>query len=219
MFTSLNSTRNLISLQRACQGISGFITLIILIKFSDGESLGWYYSVLSLAALHVIFDHGLSGILVNKAANDIPNRETAHFNDLSPQEKNSFHRLCHASFKVYLKIAVAFLAIVAPFGLYFFAQASSPFVHWQTSWIVLVSILTLNLLLLPFRAIIEGAGAIRQVYIVMLIQSLIGPVVCWIAIMNDHLLWATIASPLVVLSGCGIIAIIFPSLLHSAAIL
>ena len=28
-----------------------------------------------------------------------------------------------------------------------------------------------------------------------------------------------IASPLVVLSGCGIIAIIFPSLLHSAAIL
>jgi len=192
------TTRSLIELQRLTQAVAGCVTLLLLTKYTDAASMGWYYSFISLAAIYMVFDHGLSGILINKAAAEIPSAMTTQYKNLSAADKLTFYQICHASFKIYRKIALAFWIIIAPFGLYFFSQESSPFIQWQIPWVILVTILTLNLLLLPFASIIEGAGAINQVYKIRLLQSLVGPAICWALIVNDHLIWATIAVPTVV---------------------
>lgn len=192
------TTSSLIGLQRLTQAVAGCVTLLLLTKYTDAASMGWYYSFISLSAIYMVFDHGLSGILVNKAAAEIPSAVTTEFNRLDTTDKLTFHQICHASFKIYRKIAFAFWIIITPFGLYFFSQESSPFVLWQIPWIMLVTILTLNLLLLPFASIIEGAGAINQVYKIRLLQYLVGPAICWVLIVNNHLIWATLAVPAVV---------------------
>ena len=192
------TTRSLIELQRLTQAIAGCITLLLLTKYTDAASLGWYYSFISLGAIYMVFDHGLSGILVNKAAAEIPNTMTTQFKNLNATDKLAFHQICHASFKIYRKIAFTFWIIITPFGLYFFSQESSPFILWQIPWVLLITVLALNLLLLPFASIIEGAGAINQVYKIRLLQCLVGPAVCWVLIVNNHLIWATVAVPTVV---------------------
>jgi len=190
------STRDLVQIQRVAQALIGLITLFLLVRFVSLHEQGWYYSFMSLGAIYVIFDHGLSGILINKIAAMIPRASILSFKDLREAEINTFHTICFSIFQVYLKIASIFFLTITPFGLYFFSQEVSPFVSWTSVWITLVAILAIHLLLMPFSSLIEGLGAINEVYKVRLIQNVLGGLSCWVLIVSDHLLWATIALPL-----------------------
>jgi glycosyltransferase involved in cell wall biosynthesis/O-antigen/teichoic acid export membrane protein len=190
------SNRDFIQIQRIAQALIGLITLFLLVSFVSLHEQGWYYSFISLGAIYVIFDHGLSSLLINKIAAMIPRASILSFKDLQEAEIKTFHTACFSIFQVYLKIASIFFLTVTPFGLYFFSQEVNPFVGWTSIWITLVAILTIHLLLMPFSSLIEGLGAIREVYKVRLIQNVIGGVSCWVLILSEHILWATIALPL-----------------------
>lgn len=192
----LQKTRHLIAAQRICQAVTGGVTLLLLLELASTDALGWYYSFVGLGAIYMVFDHGLSGILINKSAAEVSRIKTSSFSQLNEREQLICHKLCYASFKQYKKITLLFWLTITPLGLYFFSFETAPFQSWVAPWIVLVSVLSFNLLLLPFSSIIEGAGAINEVYKIKLLSGLLGALICWLLILDGLLLWATIAAPL-----------------------
>ncbi|MFL2583839.1 MAG: glycosyltransferase [Gammaproteobacteria bacterium] len=191
----LQKTRHLIAVQRICQAITGGVTLLLLLELTSTDALGWYYSFVSLGAIYMVFDHGLSGILINKAAAEISRIKISSLDQLNESEQSACHKLCYASFKQYKKITLLFWLTITPLGLYFFSFETGPFQSWVLPWIALVTVLSFNLMLLPFSSILEGAGAIHEVYKVRLLYGLLGALVCWLLILNEALLWATVAVP------------------------
>ena len=191
----LKKTRHLIAVQRICQAITGGVTLLLLLKLTSADALGWYYSFVSLGAIYMVFDHGLSGILINKAAAEISRTKTSSFDQLSEREQLACHKLCYASFKQYKKITLLFWLTITPLGLYFFSFETAPFQSWVLPWIALATVLSFNLMLFPFSSILEGGGAIHEVYKVRLLCGLLGALICWLLILNGALLWATVAVP------------------------
>jgi glycosyltransferase involved in cell wall biosynthesis/O-antigen/teichoic acid export membrane protein len=207
MINPLHTTRHLVATQRICQAITGGVTLLLLLELASTDALGWYYSFVSFGALYMVFDHGLSGVLVNKAAAEISRVKTSSFAQFNERERLACHKLCYASFKLYKKICLTFWITITPLGLYFFSHETSPFHSWALPWIAFTTALAFNLLLLPFSSIIEGGGAINAVYLVRLSCGLCGALICWLLILSGSLLWATIAVPLtsVVIQLCWIL--------------
>jgi len=191
----LQKTRHLIAVQRIFQAITGGVTLLLLLELTSSDALGWYYSFVSLGAIYMVFDHGLSGILINQAAAEISRIKISSLDQLNEREQLACHKLCYASFKQYKKITLLFWLTITPLGLYFFSFETGPFQSWALPWIALVTVLSFNLMLLPFSSILEGGGAIHEVYKVRLLYGLLGALVCWLLILNGALLWATVAVP------------------------
>jgi O-antigen/teichoic acid export membrane protein len=156
---------------------------------------GWYYGFLSLGAFYVVFDHGLSQVLIQRAAHVLPEGNISCHNDRTQEEQKTLEQICSQSFRQYIKIALGFFVVISLFGIYFFTAVEAPMFVWKTPWILLILVISLTLFLHPFLSIIEGGGQLKEVYRIRLLQSIIGSLLCWYALAEGLHLWATIALP------------------------
>jgi glycosyltransferase involved in cell wall biosynthesis/O-antigen/teichoic acid export membrane protein len=191
----MSDARNLVVMQRIWQGGSGVVTLLLLTHYLNPTMQGWYYGFLSLAALYVVFDHGLSQVLIQRAAHAIPAGNIKRHHSLTQKEQATLEQLCTQSFRQYSKVALGFFTVIVLFGIHFFGKAEIPVFSWQAPWIALTVATSLTLLVYPFLSIIEGGGQVKEVYKVRLIQSVTGSILCWIGLANGLHLWATVALP------------------------
>lgn len=192
---------NVIFTQRLWQGLAGLFTLFFLTKYLSVELQGWYYSFLSLAALYTIFDLGLSTALVQISAHFFVRNQWLDKGDLMGETRNEFHGLLGQSTRLYLVLSTLFSLIFIPIGLYFFSQKLPNHVvlgfSWEWPWICLILATSLNILMLPFLALIEGSGRVHEVYLLRLLQGVIGSIGCWIALMLGGALWSLVVIPFV----------------------
>ncbi len=192
---------NVIFTQRLWQGLAGLFTLFFLTHSLSVELQGWYYSFLSLAALYTIFDLGLSTALVQISAHFFVRNQWLEKGDIIGETRNQFHDLLGQSTQLYLVLSTFFCLLFIPIGLYFFGQKSpqqEALVYaWQWPWVCLILATSLNILMLPFLALIEGSGRIHEVYKLRLVQSVIGSIGCWIVLMMGGALWALVAVPFI----------------------
>jgi len=192
---NMSDARNLVVMQRVWQGGSGVVTLLLLTHYLNPTMQGWYYGFLSLAALYVVFDHGLSQVLIQRAAHAIPAGNIKRHNSLTQKEQETLEQLCAHSFRQYSKVALGFFTVIVLFGIHFFGKAEIPVFSWQAPWIALTVATSLTLLVHPFLSIIEGGGQLKEVYKIRLIQSVTGSILCWFGLANGLHLWATVALP------------------------
>ena len=192
---------NIIFTQRLWQGLAGLFTIFFLTQYLSLELQGWYYSFLSLAALYTIFDLGLSTVLVQISAHSFVRNQWLGKGDLTGETRNQFHGLLGQSTQFYLLLGIFFCLFFIPIGLYFFGQKSSQqevlVFAWEWPWICLILATGLNILMLPFLALIEGSGRIYEVYVVRLLQGVIGSIGCWVVLMMGGALWALVVVPFI----------------------
>ncbi len=181
--------------QRLWQAGAGLVTLVLVTRFLTPALQGWYYSFLSIGALYTIFDLGLSVVLTQTAAHLFVGVTWRPHGNVEGPETSRLHALVHRAARSYLGLASAFAVLVLAFGLVFFSTASAPVANWQMPWIVLVLSLAAGLVTLPFLAIVEGSGAIGEVYTVRLAQGVAGAALCWLALLLGAGLWASAAIP------------------------
>jgi len=97
------------------------------------------------------------------------------------------------------------------------SEASLLITEWQWPWICLVIATAVNILALPFLALVEGSGRVGEAYGIRLLQGVFGSIGCWAVLSIGGGLWAPSMIPsigfLVVLAW-----LIFcrPALLHNA---
>lgn len=181
--------------QRVWQAASGLMTIALVTHFLTPEQQGWYYSLLSIAALYTLFDLGLSYVLVQAAAHMFVTLHWRPRGDVEGSAGDRFAALVAWSIRHYFWLTLGFALLVAPGGFIFFATTGSTAVSWQPPWLALALASSTALLLLPFLAIVEGSGLVAEVYAVRLAQGVVGAVACWIALVAGSGLWAIVMAP------------------------
>ena len=186
--------------QRLWQGLAGLVTIAVIASTLSNEQQGWYYTFISIAALYSLFELGLSAALLQLSAHMFVNLHWLGRGRIAGEGASRFQSFISSSFRMYLFMALLFSVSAFLIGAYLFSQrqttGESIFI-WMAPWAALVILTGVNMLSLPFLAIVEGTGEIYEVYKVRLIQGLIGAPLTWLVLIFGGWLWAAMMSPLV----------------------
>jgi hypothetical protein len=185
--------------QRFWQALSGILLVAFLTRYLSIAQQGWYYSFISLSSLYTIFDLGLSVVILQLSAHYFVGNEWGRNGSLSGKSTNQFLSLLNQSLHLYLKLGFLFCLLMIPAGIIFFGLTSTHLsfdISWHFAWIVLAIATTLNIFLFPIFSAIEGSGSISEVYLVRLVQGVVGSIACWIVLASGGFLWAASMIPL-----------------------
>jgi hypothetical protein len=135
---------NLLALivERSLLGLAGLITSLLVAFFLTPDAQGWYYVFVSLAKLSVLFDLGLSVVLVHIAASLASALKWGAGGALAGPSAPRFRAVVKQSAVIYLSLAVAYVTIMLPVGMVFFMNAphadSYTTDEWLAPWTALV---------------------------------------------------------------------------------
>lgn len=192
----LNKASSVVLLQRLWQAMAGGITLVLVTYFLTPVEQGYFYTLLSLAALYMAFDLGLSTVLIQFSARHFIGLSWGRVGRVNGKHKAPFLELLRLSISWYAIGAMIFL-LLYPFGYFLINQDSSELAYaWQTPWLMLGVFTAIVLLLLPMQSIIEGSGSITEVYTVKLIAAVSGSILAWLLLMLGGGIYAVVAMPL-----------------------
>lgn len=163
----------------------GVLSLIFIARHLSVVEQGFYYTFWSVLGLWVFFDLGLSIVTVQFASHE---RAELSFRD-GVMSGNAVARrrlasLLRLSVRWYGTAGVTMLLILLPAGIWFFDryEPSSSNVHWLTPFILLVVSSSVNLLIGPMAAILEGSGFVRDVSLMRLMQAVTANILFWISL-------------------------------------
>lgn len=191
----LDKQSTIVLLQRLWQALAGGVTLILVASFLTPVEQGYFYTLLSLAALYMAFDLGLSTVLIQFSAR--------HFIDLSWGRTGRACGMNKAPFLALLRLSIYWYAVGAiiflllyPLGYFLINQEGSELGYaWQIPWLLLGVFTAVVLLLLPMQSIVEGSGSITEVYTVKLIAAISGSVLAWLLLIFGGGIYAVVALP------------------------
>jgi O-antigen/teichoic acid export membrane protein len=189
----------LIIVQRLWQGLAGLLTVLIITATLTSSQQGWYYTFVSIAALYSIFEMGLSSAIIQKTAEMFTKLNWLPSGSIEGKGSSEFMSFHSISVRVYVILAIAFFIISLIVGIYIFEHREGlgvPRAIWMPPWIALIFFTALNLLTLPFLAVVEGSGDIHEVYKVRLFQGIFGAILCWLILIFGGWLWAAAAIPI-----------------------
>jgi O-antigen/teichoic acid export membrane protein len=196
---SLNSTNNgvfIIFIHRFWQSIAGAITLFFLAHFLTPIEQGYYYTLSSIAALYMVFDMGLGNVLIQFSAREFVRLSWGKAGKVKGISKSKLLTLIKLSIIWYGLAAIIFL-LIYPVGIYYIDSSNSQLSYdWHLAWFLLVLSVSILLLILPILSITEGSGRITEVYILRLLQGIIGSIFIWIVLINNGGLYAVVMIPL-----------------------
>jgi O-antigen/teichoic acid export membrane protein len=196
----ISKTLSAIVLQRSWQALAGLVTMLLVTVTLTPELQGWYYTFISIASLYALFEMGLSTVLIQSVAHMFIELQWLDDGKLSGKSAFIFHSFLSKSFRVYIKLALTFLLVAGVIGALVFGYKKTiditPY-QWVPPWILLVISTSFNMITLPFFAVIEGSGEIKDAFILRFYQGFFGSILCWLLLLLDFGLWGSIAIPLV----------------------
>lgn len=181
-------------LARLCSILSSIGTVLLIIRFMSSVEQGYYYTLLSLAALQVVFELGFSFVILQMAAH-----ESASLVFLADGRilgdalvRTRLASLLQFTVKWYLRAAVALAGILLPVGILFFSVKSTPGAHvaWLGPWVAAVLSLSVNFLLTPIYSFIEGCNQVREAAKLRMCQAVAVLISSWSAVASGHGLYA-----------------------------
>lgn len=174
------------SISRIIQALGGFITVFLIASFMSKEEQGFYYTFSSVLAIQVFFELGLGGII-----NQFVAHEMAHLSFKSSTEiegasdkLSRLSSLMHFCLKWYVVFASLLFVTLLVVGYTFFSKYGSdyPTVKWQIPWIIVALGGSLNLLISPWMAVLQGMNKVKEMARMALIQQIIVMVIVWICL-------------------------------------
>jgi len=165
--------------QRAWQAMGGVVTLAFVAHFLSPTEQGYFYTLASIAALHMVLDMGLSAVLVQLAAKEFVGLTWGLRGVAEGVSLPRFLALARLSLLWYGAAAVIFL-LAYPLGIVFMAGGQGNLTYdWRAPWAMMVFATAASFPFLPVLALVEGSGGIAEVYAVRLLQGVIGAMVVW----------------------------------------
>jgi len=155
-------------LARSCQGLSGFVTLLMILNFMGPTQQGFYYTFNSLLSLQLVFELGLSFVILQTTAHFFSNLEWTNQGTMTgpDQDVQKTSVFLKQSIKIYGLIALIYSCLLIPAGHTFFGLKANEAVHfsWALPWALVVLGTAMNLCLSPLFAMIEGSGRVKDIY-------------------------------------------------------
>lgn len=168
--------------QRGWQAIAGVINLAFVAHFLSPAEQGYFYTLASMAALHMALDMGLSGLLVQFGAREFLGHSWGPGGLVEGIFPSRFLGLVGLSLRWYGLAALVFL-LAYPLGLVFVSASQDGLAYdWPGAWALLVCATAANVLFFPVLALTEGSGGVSEAYAVRLVQGVAGAGSAWVVL-------------------------------------
>jgi len=160
-------------LTRLIQAFGGVGSIVFIAKYLSAREQGYYYTFVSILAVQVFFELGLTGIITQYTAHEFSN---LHWEDkdlsgaVSNQSRlSSLLRFCVKWFGI---ISVLLFFVLLFSGSFFFSKfGNDSTVNWQLPLMFLCLATSLNLFIDPILAFYDGLGEIEDISKVRLVQK------------------------------------------------
>lgn len=177
--------------------ISAPVTLFIIASKFSKEQQGFYYTIGSLLALQVFFELGLTTIIATFASHEFAKLTWEKGGQISgdPIAMGRFKDLLCKTTKWYGIISILLIIGLVPAGLFFLSTGHNTAIDftWRLPWILAVLGLAMNLMVVPFFAVIQGSGDVATIYHREMLGSVIGICIAWLVMGMNGGLYAVFA--------------------------
>jgi hypothetical protein len=169
-------------------------TVLLMTRFLSPVEQGYYFTLISLAALQVIFELGFSFVVMQLAAHE--HASLLFFADGRVAGDAAAHTrlasILQLAVRWYGRAGLVAGALIWPAGIFFFSrnQPSGNHIRWSLPWLAAVLGCICLFLQVPLCAFLEGCGEIRQVARLRLCQGIAATALCWSCMLTDHGLFA-----------------------------
>lgn len=184
--------------QRLWQALAGVVTILFVVRFLTADEQGWYYTFVSVAALYSLFEMGLAAAVIQTSAHFFVHLRWFAKGEVRGDNVRPFESFVASGARAYLRMAGLFMVAALVFGSAYFSTKAATYTggaSWLFPWVLVVLATAVNMMTLPFFAIVEGSGALTEVYGIRLLQGVGGASVCWVILANGGSLWAAAAVP------------------------
>ncbi|QLX24931.1 hypothetical protein HV271_08915 [Citrobacter freundii] len=156
--------------------LTGLLLILLISHYLSKDTQGYYYTFNSVVALQIIFELGLSTVIIQFASHEM----SALKYDFSGKNiigeslnKQRYLSLFQLAIKWYAAIALLIILVVGPAGYVFFTQENDLGVQWQGAWLLLTIATAFNIFLVSVLSIAEGTGLVADVNKMRMYQALL----------------------------------------------
>lgn len=170
------------SLSRIIQAAGGVISVVLVASLLNGIEQGFYYTFASILAIQVFFELGLNGIITQYVAYEVSHlKQVGNHYEGNEANLSRVASLLHFTVKWFSALAFFAFLLLLGVGYVFFNYyyTSDVVVDWQLPWILLSLGTTLNFLISPIMAFIEGLGKVKEIAKIRMIQQFFGLFILW----------------------------------------
>jgi len=167
--------------------VSSVVTLILVVRYLTPDEQGYFYTFVSLLALQILFELGMSVVVMQFASHEMANLVWAESGVLEgdSNSKSRLRSLMLLVTKLYGVIAILLIIVILPIGWAFFSTGDlESSVHWRVAWAWLVLIAAVNILIMPFLAMLEGCNRVTEIALLRMKQNIIGSLLAWVALVS-----------------------------------
>lgn len=189
------------------------ITFFLIASFLTAEVQGYYFTFGSLLALQSFAELGFSLVITQFASHEWARLKLDATGRIAgePVALSRLVSLGRLVIKWYAVASGIFVVAVGSAGYAFFSQSHDPDIAWVSPWVLLVILTGLNLLMLPWLAILEGCNQVANVNLFRLIQGVFSTLAMWVVLLLGGGLWiAPAAVGIALLSNLALISLRYP---------
>lgn len=176
--------------------LTGLLLIMLISHHLSKDAQGYYYTFNSVVALQIIFELGLSTVIIQFASHEMSALKYDYSErDIIGESKNKqrYLSLFRLAIKWYAVIALLIILIVGPIGYVFFTQKEGLGVPWQGAWLLLTIVTAFNIFLVSVLSVAEGSGLITDVNKMRMYQSLLAGILAVSLLISGFGLYATSA--------------------------
>jgi hypothetical protein len=178
---------------RLWQLIAGLIAVAIITQFFSPDTQGIYYVFADLLAMQMLFDLGLTGVMLALSSREWPTALDCESDQERSLGRRRLGSLIRHSTRWFIVMAVLFAIGAGAFGLWHLETPETESMQWRAPWLVSVFLTALAMCMMPCIGILEGRYVV-SVNIFRLAQAVLGNLVVWLVIVSGGELWAVAAS-------------------------
>jgi hypothetical protein len=184
-------------LWRAWSALVAPINLLFVTAFLSPVGQGFFYTFGSILALQVLFELGLTQLIIQFTSHERSQLEWSSQGTLAgdARAKSRLASLLRTSVRWYGTAAILVVVVVLPAGFWLFGlrSAETQGVVWRLPWVLFVLLSAVSFALLPSLAVLEGCGLVAEIALMRFGQIATSSVLMWAVLWKGGALMALVA--------------------------
>jgi hypothetical protein len=184
-------------LWRAWSALVAPFNLLFITAFLSPVGQGFFYTFGSILALQVLFELGLTQLIIQFTSHERSHLEWSSQGTLTGDLRalSRLASLLQASVKWYGSAAILVVLVVLPAGFWLFGMraAETQGVMWRLPWVLFVLLSAITFALLPTLAVLEGCGLVAEIALMRFGQIATSSVLMWLVLWKGGALMALVA--------------------------
>lgn len=180
-YFGINRAIGLALTKRFWSVIAAPITLMLIALSLTKVEQGYYFTFTSLLALQVFFELGLVTVIAQFISHEFVSLSWGSHGEIIGDitKKNRVLNILGNSLKWYFICSIFLLTSLSAAGYLFFLNETSLNISWKLPWVLAVLGVGLNLLIIPYYAVITGSGDVASVNLRALIGGIVSSLLGW----------------------------------------